>query len=66
MITSYWNSLCSLLVVRHLQAEICAGLPVMALTATATTKVIDDIIKSLKIQRCQRFQVIPPYVLSYG
>ncbi len=40
-----------------LQAEICAGLPVMALTATATSKVIDDIVQSLKIQRCQRFQV---------
>ncbi len=41
-----------------LQADICSGLPVMALTATATSKVIDDIIKSLKIPRCQHFQVL--------
>ena len=40
-----------------LQADICSGLPVMALTATATSKVIEDIIKSLKITRCQHFQV---------
>ena len=32
----------------------------MALTATATSTVIDDIIKSLRIPRCQRFQVKPP------
>ncbi len=43
-----------------LQAEICSGLPVMALTATATSKVIEDIIKSLKIPRCQHFQVLTP------
>lgn len=43
-----------------LQADICSGLPVMALTATATSKVIEDIIKSLKIPRCQRFQVLTP------
>lgn len=29
----------------------------MALTATATDKVIDDVVKSLKIARCRRFQV---------
>lgn len=39
------------------QDEVCAGLPVMALTATATTKVIEDILKSLKIQQCRQFQV---------
>ena len=32
----------------------------MALTATATSKVIEDIIKSLKIPRCQHFQVLTP------
>ena len=42
----------------ELQADICAGLPVMALTATATSSVIDDIIKSLKMPRCRRFQVL--------
>ena len=42
---------------RSMQAEVCAGLPVMALTATATSKVIEDILKSLKIQRCRQFQV---------
>lgn len=41
----------------QVKADICAGLPVMALTATATSSVIDDIIKSLKIPRCRRFQV---------
>ncbi|KAA6428957.1 MAG: ATP-dependent DNA helicase Q-like 1-like, partial [Trebouxia sp. A1-2] len=41
----------------QVKADICSGLPVMALTATATSKVIEDIIKSLKIPRCQRFQV---------
>ena len=41
-----------------LQADICSGLPVMALTATATSKVIDDILKSLKIPRCHHFQVL--------
>lgn len=32
----------------------------MAVTATATSKVIEDIIKSLKIPRCQHFQVLTP------
>ena len=44
----------------YLQADICGGLPVMALTATATSKVTEDIIKSLKIPRCQHFQVLTP------
>ena len=35
----------------------------MALTATATSTVIDDIIKSLRIPRCQRFQVKLPLLL---
>lgn len=43
--------------ITSVQAEVCAGLPVMALTATATTKVIEDILKSLKIQQCRKFQV---------
>ena len=40
-----------------LQAKVCPGVPVMALTATATSKVIKDILESLKIQRCRQFQV---------
>ena len=40
------------------QNDVFKGLPTMALTATATNKVIDDVIKSLKIARCKRFQVI--------
>ena len=40
-----------------MQDEMCPGLPVMALTATATSKVMDDVIKSLKIPRSRRFQV---------
>ena len=40
-----------------LQNDVFKGLPAMALTATATSKVIDDVIKSLKIPRCRRFQV---------
>ncbi|KAK9817076.1 hypothetical protein WJX72_009158 [[Myrmecia] bisecta] len=33
------------------------GVPTMALTATATQKVQEDITKILKLQRCRRFQV---------
>ena len=40
------------------QNDVFKGLPTMALTATATNKVIDDVIKSLKIARCKRFQVV--------
>lgn len=39
------------------QKDVFPGLGVMALTATATNKVIDDVKASLKIPRCRFFQV---------